>query len=355
MRISRGGFDVRRHAIVQVHTDEGLIGLGEGVGQAAVIRAILEADLAARAVGLDPTDIEGIRQRLMEPYVYFERKGSAICAFSAIEMACWDIKGKALGAPVHRLLAAEDSAPARDRIEAYASDVYWEEDPARMADRAEQIVRRGFGAVKAHIGCRPPEEETIRVRSLREAVGVGVKLMIDLNAGYSAQDAIRAAQLWEPFDIYWLEEPVRPDPAEALVEVRRGTRMALAAGENEFCVHGFKQLFDLRAVDVAMPDIGRAGGILETKKICGLAEEYGVRVSPHNFSSGILLAATLHLMAATPNTSWLEFDCSENAVYHELLEEPLKMERGFVRVPTRPGLGVHLPADVLRKFAHAAA
>ena len=133
--------------------------------------------------------------------------------------------------------------------------------------------------------------------------------------------------------------------------MRNRTEIPIAAGENEFQLYGFKELFDRRAVDVAMPDIGRVGGILETRNICTLAESHGIPVSPHNFSSGILLAATIHLMASTPNTMLLEYDSSQNAVYEELLTEPLQFEDGQIEVPQNPGLGVHLPEEIIRNYA----
>ena len=133
--------------------------------------------------------------------------------------------------------------------------------------------------------------------------------------------------------------------------MRNRIEIPIAVGENEFQLHGFKELFDHRAVDIAMPDIGRVGGLQETKNICTLADAYGTPVSPHNFSSGILLAATIHLMASTPNTMLLEYDSSQNAVYEELLIEPLKFVDGQIEVPNNPGLGVHLPEDIIRHYS----
>lgn len=346
MRISRGGFKKRTHLIVQVTTDEGITGLGEGVGNAPLIKAVMDCQFAHSALGFDPFNIEILRHKLMDSHIYFERKGSALCAFSALEMACWDIKGKALNVPVYQLLGGL----CRDTVEAYASNIYWEEDPKEMCRAAEDILKKGFRNMKAHVGCESPQKDLKRIAALRETAGRETKLMIDLNAGYDAPDALLAARLWEPLNLFWLEEPIDPNQIEKMSELRSCSEIPIASGENEFRVHGFKELFDQKAVDIAMPDIGRAGGLMETKNICNLAQVYGVPVSPHNFSSGILLAATLHLMASTPNTTLLEFDNSENAVYQELLMEPLKIKDGFVSIPSHPGLGVHLPREVLQKY-----
>jgi len=347
MEISRGGFNIRTHAIVEVITDQGINGLGEGIGDAVIVKAIIESRLEKLAIGLDPMNIEKIRMSLIDSQVYFESKGSAICAASAIEMACWDIKGKALGVPVYQLLGGLH----HETLDTYVSDVYWEENPPDMAKNAERILGMGFKNVKAHLGCRPPRDETQRVKALREAIGDDAKLMIDLNAGYTRLEAAEASRLWERFQLYWLEEPLNPDQVDALADLRRHMSMPIACGENEFRLSGFKHLFDKKAVDVAMPDIGRAGGIQETKNICVLAESYGITVSPHHFSSGILLAATIHLMASTQNAALLEYDSSDNAVYQDLLVEPLEIKSGTVTVPHHPGLGVHLPADILKRYA----
>jgi len=347
MRISRGGFDVRHHLIVEVVTDEGITGLGEGVGDARLIQKILSGSMVEQVLGLDPMNIEAVRSKLIDSGVYMEQKGSVICAASAIEMACWDIKGKALNVPVYQLLGGL----YRDKIEAYASDIYWEKDPKRMEENASRVKSLGYQTIKAHLGCKSPEEDTLRVQALRDAIGPDTGLMIDLNGGYNKLQAFKAVKLWEPYDLTWLEEPVSPNQIDCLADLRSRTSMPIAAGENEFRMYGFKQLFDKTAVDVAMPDIGRAGGIQEVRNICALAQSYGILVSPHNYSSGILLGATIQLMASVPNAHLLEIDTSDNAVYQELLIEPLEIEKGFVRVPQFPGLGVKLDNEVLKKYS----
>jgi D-galactarolactone cycloisomerase len=347
MRISRGGFKERVHALVRVTTDSGLTGLGEGVGNADMVRAIVDGSMGPKCIGRNPMEIESLRRHLTDGNVYFERRGSAICAASAIEMACWDIKGKSLGVPVYELLGGK----CRETLEAYASDIYWQENPESMGEHSRKVAEKGFKAVKAHLGCRPAREDIARVAAIRKGIGVDCRLMIDLNAGYGNLDAAEAVAAWGAYDLMWLEEPVHPDSVGLMADLRAKAAMPLAAGENEFSLQGFKELFDSRAVDVAMPDLGRAGGILGSKAICVLAEGYGITVSPHNFSSGILLAATMQLMACTPNTRWLEIDSSDNPVYEELLVEPLRFENGAVRIPAHPGLGVVLTEETLRKYA----
>lgn len=344
MHISRQGFKVRSHAIVEVITDEGITGLGEGIGNADLVTAIVQKQMGPMAIGLDPMNIERVRKHLIDSQVYFERKGSAICAASAIEMACWDIKGKALGVPVFQLLGGL----FHEKIETYASDVYWEEDPAKMADNACRIKDLGYKTIKAHLGCAGPKDDLKRIQALRKALGPEIQLMVDLNAGYDFITARQAVKIWEPYDLFWLEEPLNPNHLSALSDLRKYSTIPIAAGENEFRVEGFKDLFDLKAVDMPMPDIGRVGGIQEAKNICSLADAYGLNVSPHNFSSGVLLAATIHLMASSHNTRLLEIDTSSNAVYHEFFSDPLQIEDGYLTVPQAPGLGVELNKEVLK-------
>jgi len=347
MQISRGGFSVRNHTIVEVHTDVGIIGLGEGVGNASYVKALLQGPIGEMALGLDPLDIENIREQLIDNQVYFERMGSAICAASAIEMACWDIKGKHEGVPVYELLGGLK----KPELEAYASDVYWEEDPENMLERVYAIKDMGLKTIKAHIGYKGPKEDLIRVEALRKALGTTHNLMIDLNCGYTYDQALETIELWKPYNLTWLEEPVNPNLYQEMGKLREISYIPIAAGENEFLVHGFKTLFENKAVDIAMPDIGRAGGILETQKICELAQTYGVAASPHNYSSGVLLAATMHLMAATPHCNFLEYDASTNAVYHEFFIEPLEFVDGKVKVQNLPGLGVELKKEILETYA----
>jgi L-alanine-DL-glutamate epimerase-like enolase superfamily enzyme len=347
MQISRGGFTFREHAVVEVITDAGASGLGEGVGDPRMVKAIIDGVLSNEAKGLDPLNIEGIRKKLLDGKVYFERKGSVICAVSAIETACWDILGKEQGVPVYQLLGGL----VRDKIAVYASDVYWEENPRSMASNAERIAKQGIKTIKIHLGCQSPEKEVERVRVIREVLGPEVSLMIDLNAGYDGPSALRATHLWEKYDIYWLEEPVNPGLADIQAGLRKQTDIPIASGENEFRLEGFKYLFDQGAVDIAMPDIGRVGGIQEAYDICTMAKTFDVPVSPHNFSSGVLLAATAHLMFAVSNTELLEVDMSDNAVYHEFFPEPYKIENGFVFPSDRPGLGVELSQDILELYS----
>jgi L-alanine-DL-glutamate epimerase-like enolase superfamily enzyme len=351
MAISRGGFSVRTHTLVRLWTDEGQSGLGEAVGNADYAQDLLQGSLGRSILGQDPTAIERIRHLLMGERVYYERKGSAVAAASALETACWDLFGKALGLPVHALLGGR----CHEDLRAYARDIYWEADPSSMARAAERILAQGHTAIKAHLGCAPPREETARLQAIRDAVGPETLFMVDLNAGYDLRAAREAVARWAHLDLHWLEEPLHPDHLDAAADLRAHSPIPIAAGENEYRLHGFQSLFRAGALDVAMPDIARVGGLWETRQVSVLADAWGVPVSPHNFSSGVLLAATRHLLAATPNASMLEMDTSGNAVYGELLLEPAEPRNGRVKIPTAPGLGVELTQATLERHGVARA
>ena len=298
------------------------------------------------AIGLDPCDIGRLWHRLFASRAFWETGGSVVCGISAIEVACWDIRGQAEGVPVCELLGGRK----RDRVEAYASDLHWEQ-PERMADLAAQYVEQGFRSVKTHVGA-PNERgrDLERLRRMREAIGPEVGLMVDINTAFDRPTALAFGREIVSFSPYWYEEPLSPLDGQGHAWLRRDLPLKIATGENLYASEGFEPLLACRGCDFVMPDILRCGGIEQTRRICEAARAAGIVASPHNYSSGVGLAATLHLMAATPDTQWLEFDTTGTAVYEELFVEPLVVEGGFVRVPTGPGLGVRLSEGTVDRW-----
>lgn len=336
----------RTVSLVRLSTDEGIRGLGEAWCDPAVAEAVVLGKLRPLLLGEDPFNVEKIWRRAFDGSAMYDPKGSMIAGLSGVDLACWDIMGKALGQPVYRLLGGQ----WRDRLPAYASDLHWQEDPAAMARDAARFVEQGFRIVKTHLGV-DPEGDVRRVRALRQAIGPDVGLMVDINTGFDRPTAVRFGRRIAEYDIYWYEEPLSPCDVEGYAAVRAATGLPIAAGENEYTRYGFRPLFERGLVDVAMPDIARAGGITELKKICALAEAYGVPISPHNYSSGVCTAATLHLMAATPSTTLLEWDTVGASIGAELFVEPPEVKDGFVSVPQVPGLGVQLTDEVRARYA----
>jgi L-alanine-DL-glutamate epimerase-like enolase superfamily enzyme len=329
----------RRFTIVVVETDAGLTGLGDAYGDQLLMPAILERRLAPMAVGLDPRNIPALWKTLFASREFWEIGGSVLCGISAIEVACWDIWAKAEGVAVCELLGGR----RRDRVEAYASDLHWDK-PAVMAEMAAGYVERGFRYVKTHIGAPGERENDLaRCRAIRDAIGPDVGYMIDINTAFDRETALARGREFANFNPYWYEEPLSPLDWQGHAWLRQELGLKIATGENLYTTHGFEPLLDGHGCDYAMPDILRCGGLEQTRQICQMAHRQGIVATPHNFSSGVGLAATLHLMAALPETQLLEFDPTGTAVYEELFTQPLIVENGFVHVPCGPGLGVRLP------------
>lgn len=344
LRVARGDIQARTTVVVLIETDQGISGIGEAIGVPAMVKAGIDHSLKKLVLGEDPFDIEKLWTRMFVPTVYWELKGSYLSAISGIEMALWDIMGKAQGAPVYKLLGGK----YRDRVKAYASDLFWEGKEA-MASKARRFAQEGFSIVKTHLG-RDPGPDVERVKAIREALGDEVGVMVDINCGFDRITAYRFAEAIEDYDIFWYEEPLPPYDVEGYKELRSRIDIPIAAGENEFTLHGFRELLGSGGIDYAMPDIARAGGILEVKKISDYLRTQNITCSPHVFSSGILLAATLQLMACTPNCDLLEYDTTGTAIRDELLAEPLDVSGGFVKIPDLPGLGVKFDEKHLRQL-----
>lgn len=338
----------RRFNIVIVETDAGISGMGDAYGDPLLVGPILERRLGPMAVGLDPRDIAALWKRLFASRAFWEIGGSFLCGISAIEVACWDIHGQSEGVSVCELLGGR----RREQIEAYASDLHWD-DPTYMADTAAKYVAQGFRCVKNHIGAPCERERDLeRCRAIRAAIGPDVGLMIDINTAFDRETALIRGREFADFNPFWYEEPIAPLDVRGHAWLRSQLPLKIATGENLYTTYGFEPLFECGGCDYCMPDILRCGGIEQTRQICAAAERHGVTVSPHNYSSGVGLAATLQLMAALPETTLLEFDPTQTAVYEELFIDPLIVERGHVRVPTRPGLGVRLADAVLEKYGN---
>ena len=346
MIISRGGFQRRSHAVIKIETDQGIVGYGEAVGNAEASIVILKSYLSEKVINCDPRNINDIRKKLIDSHTYFEQKGSMFSAVSAIEMACWDIKAKAIGVPLAELLGGV----LNSSLKLYGSDVYWEKDINQMVKRCENILALGVSAIKAHIGFKGPREDLERVKVIRETIGSDCELMIDLNCGYTLPQAMKAFDLWQKYDLTWIEEPLVPYDIKGMQELRSKYSIPIAAGENEFQVYGFLNLLQNRSVDYVMPDIGRVGGIGEAKEVSALARVFGIPTSYHNYSSGILLAVTVQVAASDPNFQFLEYDYSSNAFYQELFEESLSVQNARLVVPKLPGIGVQIRDALLDPY-----
>jgi D-galactarolactone cycloisomerase len=351
-------------AIVIVETDEGLTGFGEAKGSPPAIRTIVETRLKPQLVGQDPTRIEylwekmysgsrlGLALKYGRAYPGHNVRGEVLCAISGVDVALWDITGKAMGVPIFRLLGGG----VRERIRAYASGGW--AGPGQAAAELGGYVAKGFTAVKMRVGGLDdedfPNRSIARVREVRDAVGPAIDVMIDAHGALTATQAVSLARQVEEYRISWFEEPViAADDLRGLAEVRQRTTIPISTGENEQTRFAFQDILDAHAADVLQPDIAIAGGLTESRRIAALAYARGVVVNPHVWGSALLWAASLQFAAATPNCTIFEFGQAYSPLLYDLLTTPVALGKdGQVDVLTGPGLGVELQPDLERKYPY---
>jgi D-galactarolactone cycloisomerase len=351
----------RQTAICVVSTDEGIEGVGEAFyfGGPARVAATVMADVFGPLVtGRDPFDNGVIWDSLYNWTRDQGMKGVTISALSAIDVALWDIKGKALGLPVYKLLGGA----YRTRARVYATGLYEPQGvpsvEEALAEEALGYQRAGFAGMKLKVGYGL-ETDARYVKAVRDAIGDDVYLMVDANHAYNASEAIRLARTIERFKIHWFEEPVPPEDLDGYLEVKRNTSMLIAGGECEYTRYGFRELINRRAVDILQPDLCAAGGYTEMMKILAMASAANLPVLPHVWGTNVGLAASLQLFAALPHfperrfpaEPFFEYDRSANPLRDGVTREKFAMEDGYLPIPDRPGLGVTLDAEFLE--AHA--
>jgi D-galactarolactone cycloisomerase len=352
---SLGWTDRRTAMIVEIRTDDGLVGWGEAYGPAAPNAAVVAA-MRPLLIGRDPLATEAIWEALYAAFRDHGQKGLAVQAQSGIDIALWDLKGKALGLPVHRLLGG----PLRSRVRAYATGLYRrpDGDPERyLAEEAAGYAAEGFTATKLKVGYGHARD-VANARAVRRAIGDGIELMIDANHAYDATSAVRLGRALGDLDIGWFEEPVPPEDLDGYADVRRRQPIPVAGGECEFTRFGFRELLARRAVDIVQPDTCAAGGISEAMKIAAMANAHGVRYVPHVWGTGIAIAAALHVLAVLPHNPpcaepWeplLELDRTEHPIRQAILASPIEHQQGWVAVPDGPGLGIEVDRTALDRF-----
>jgi L-alanine-DL-glutamate epimerase-like enolase superfamily enzyme len=272
-------------------------------------------------------------------------------ALSGIDIALWDIRGKALGKPVSELIGA----PRRQRVRAYASTLMPDTE-TETARRVSGLVERyGFTAVK--LGWGPLGQDgahDVRLaRAARQAAGDRVDILIDAGLGYGADatTATRVAREFEQLNIFWLEEPFLPDELDAYAQLADSVDIPIAAGEEDTTVWGFRELLDRGRVDVVQPDVTRCGGITEILRIAAVADERGKACVPHAWKSGIIKAASLHVNAVLADAWFQEYCVAQTPLNTQLTRQVFPLRDGYVDVPTAPGLGVDLDPEVLERFS----
>nr|WP_246382626.1 mandelate racemase/muconate lactonizing enzyme family protein [Prauserella isguenensis] len=342
---------------VLVHTDDGLTGVGETrmLGHTEALLGYLREAELNHIAGSDPFAVEDLVRRMK--YGDFGRAGEIVMSgIACVEMACWDIKGKALGVPVWQLLGGK----VTDRVKAYANGWYTtERTPEAYHAAARIVVERGYRALKIDpfgTGCLELDHDATNyavslIEAVRDAIGDECELMLEMHGRFSPATAIRLARELAPYKPAWIEEPVPPENLKALEKVAGKVDAPIATGERIHDRIEFRELFDSQAVDILQPDVGHLGGIAETRKLAATAETHYMLVAPHNVGGSVLTAASLQLAGCTPNFKILEHfnDFADAEIKHVVTGAPQVVD-GYFRLPEEPGLGVELDTDAAAEF-----
>lgn len=329
---------------IEIHTDEGVVGLGGPVSRD--VATLLHIGFRKFLVGHDPLATERLWDIMYRDGVH-SRKGTPMFAISAIDAALWDLRGKCLNQPVHRLLGG----PTRTELPAYASMLGFSLEPEKVEARAKQYAAMGYRAQKWFPRWGPLDgREGIRknvglVETLRAAAGPESDIMIDAWMSWNVPYTLEMAQRFKPLDVRWIEEPVLPDKIGQYAEIRAASVVPISGGEHEYTRWGIKQLLDARAVDLMQADTYWAGGISEMQKICVLCAAYDIPIIPHGHS----VPANVQLSAALSpvDVPYVEFLVKWNEILQHFFKNPVVPVNGVVTVPTTPGMGVELdPAKI---------
>jgi D-galactarolactone cycloisomerase len=354
---SRAWYKTRMAMIVEIETDNGLVGWGECYGPAWITATVVKS-MTPLLIGMDPLRTDALWQELYARFRDHGQKGVIIEGLSGIDIALWDIKGKHFGVPAYQLMGG----PLRTNVQAYATGLYRRRsgNPVQyLAEEAAGYVAQGFKAVKLKVGFGVEEDAAV-TRAVRAAIGPDVALMVDANHAYDAVAAIRLGKMIEEHDIGWFEEPVPPEDLTGYRQVKAALSIPIAGGECEFTRFGFRDLLVSRALDIIQPDTCAAGGLSECKKIADMAVAFGMRYNPHVWGTGVAIAASLQLLAVLPPLTppslaatepMLELDRTEHPIRMALLTQPIEHVGGIVQIPDGPGLGIEIDRNTLTRFA----
>jgi L-talarate/galactarate dehydratase len=332
--------DTREFVTLELGTDQGLVGVGITFFGGALTAALRRAvdSLAPLLVGDDPTRVEAIAAKLRRLAGSSGPGGIFTLALSAIDIACWDLKGKAVGQPVAALLGG-----LRDRVPTYASGALMRPHPIDyLAKAGPRLYDMGFRQMKMQCGSEPTVEASVeRVRVMREAIGPDVDLMCDINQLWSVNQAIEVGKRVEPYHLFWLEDPTAHDDYVGLARIADSLTTPIAAGEYHYGIVPFRHMLEARSIDIVMIDLLRAGGITQWMKIAGMAEAFNLPVVSH-----LVPELHVHLIAAIPNGLTVEY----MPWTLRLWEETPKLDRGQLVVPTKPGLGLAFDQAALKRY-----
>ncbi len=347
--------------LVKVSTDAGITGYSDMETSAPVAKAAVEAPswsepgtecfegLASLLIGENPLEVERLWYRMYRGSIYYGRRGVAMQAISAIDIALWDIMGKAYGQPIHVLLGGK----WRDRVRAYASTLF-RPTPEAMRQAARGYVEQGFTAVKFGWGVfgEDPRRDVALVEAARKELGDTRDLLIDTGwfVERTPKQAIQLVRSLEPYRPFFIEELLHPEDYDGYRQVAESVDTLIACGEQEATEWGFRELIERAGVDVLQPDLTRCGGFTAARKIVHMAEMANLLVIPHSWCSDLLTAASLHLNAWQRRAVLVEFNTSQGPLSRAMVKEPLKLVDGHLPVPTGPGLGVEVDERTIAQY-----
>jgi L-alanine-DL-glutamate epimerase-like enolase superfamily enzyme len=348
VRLGIGKTVKRDTVVVKVCSDEGLVGWGEAHhGRApGSVAHLVNTTLADLVRGMDPTDNVGVWDRVYKMQLSSHGMGAAAAiGLSGIDMALWDLRAKAVGWPLYRLLGGRTKA-----ITAYAGGISLGfQPPAELAAEALGLVERGYRALKLRVG-DSWRADVERVRAVREALGDSIDILVDANTNYTVVDVRQAMPAFDELRVGWLEEPFAPHDARSYRAAAQLGRTPLAAGENHYTRFEFQRLIEDGAISVLQPDLSKTGGLTEGLRIAAMASAWKLRIHPHTSATGLNMAATLHFLASIDNGGYYEADAStENLFRDQLTSRACELdEQGCVAPPQAPGLGVEINEDFIR-------
>ncbi len=345
------GRAVKKDAVVvKVTTESGLVGWGEahhGKAHTAVAQ-LINTTLRQLVVGMDASDVVGVWDRIYWKQLASHGVGAGCAmAMSGIDLALWDIRGKAVGWPLYKLLGGS----ARP-VPAYAGGVSLGfQDPSALIDEARPHVEAGYKAVKLRVG-DTPARDLARVKAVREALGDGITILVDANTGYDVNDARQVMPGFDALGVGWLEEPFAAHDIRSYKLARGFGRVPLAAGENHFTRFEFNRVIEDGDITILQPDLSKAGGVTEMLRIAAMASAYKLPINPHTCMTGINMAASIHFLASIDNGGYFEGDVSKNNLYRDqLVSTPFEVDAdGNVRPLEAPGIGVEVDERFLAAY-----
>ncbi|MFC4219472.1 mandelate racemase/muconate lactonizing enzyme family protein [Flagellimonas marina] len=364
------GFIRNEHSLfVKIYTNQDIVGHGQGVDGVYGTYHVVHHLAKNHLIGKNPLNINRLQEEMRRGGLFKgAQAGMYVCVMTALETALWDLVGKALGLPVYQLMGGK----FRDKIRVYCDTAGSRLEPQEMGRRAkEDVDKYGFTAVKFDIDDRQdpnkldlynwsvsiPELRRMedQIAAVREAVGPNIDICVDCHGRFDEASGMKIAKALEPYNLMWLEEPVPAEVPESYARIRESTTTPICGGENWYLTYGFRHPFEIGAVDVIMPDLQKCGGLGEGLRIANLANTYNTPFAPHMVASYLGAISSAHVCAAVPNFLILEWQIyfHENEMFKEIVnfEGDFLTKDGYIPVPNKPGLGVEINEEAMRKYA----